>query len=186
RLDDAALGVDGLLAHQIHALLDSGVRDGVARRLVQLGAAADIGKQHRRFADLLRHLAAGLPYGVIVPGSKKIGAQLAPRASPCPPALFTGRALPALFEAIRRRDAGLVDAVIHRRRRADVAGEAVVDLLRYAVGRLRVLQGLRRDLRHRRTDRRRHREHARASRAADATIVVEHVRAGVLRARREG
>src|SRR5436190_979911 len=127
---------------------------------------------------------AGLPFGVIVPGSKKNGAP----QRPVPPrlcCLFTGHALAALLEAIGRRDASLIDAMIHRRRRADVAGEAVVDLLRHRVGRLRVLQGLRRDLRHRRADRRRHREHARACRTADATIVVEHVRAGVLRARRE-
>src|SRR5436190_10982666 len=127
---------------------------------------------------------AGLPFGVIVPGSKKNGAP----QRPVPPrlcSLFTGHALAALLEAIGRRDASLIDAMMHRRRRADVAGEAVVDLLRHRVGRLRVLQGLRRDLRHRRTDRRRHREHARARRAADAAVVVENVRASALAARRE-
>ena len=62
-LDHPPLGVERLLAHQVDALLDGGVRDGVARRLVELGAAAHVGEQHRRLADLLRHLPAGLPYG---------------------------------------------------------------------------------------------------------------------------
>src|SRR3954453_23131516 len=116
----------------------------------------------------------------LYPGRKKPGRTRRPGNLPTPhpkiSAALTSLALPALIKAVGRRDAGLVDAMVHRRRRADVAGEAVVDLLRHRVGGLCVLEGLRRDLAHARVDRSDDRDHRVAGWSANTGAVVGDVR----------